>query len=602
MHLAVVSAGVQYAGLLRRLNQRHDVAERLHAVVLGNFKLRRLHAHQRQAFTIGVLGQLAADRGPRISAIGGLEHLVGADVDGVRVVRRDQDRRVPVPAQRRFTAGRHRADRLALVADAIDARDVAILRFGVDRARVLRIDLRLEAVAAVNREPVVIRDTLAAAHRARAAPGVVVLQAAVDVVGRLHVVGDVVELPEVHVVDGLPGLGPVVADANAAVRAFDNVVRVVRVDPHRVVIVVQRFLQRECLAAVVRDVQVNAEHVDPRIRGWVNAHLAEVHRPRVDVRHLAPRLPRIVRPVRAAFLGVFDARVDDVRIPAVDVHADAAERAGGHAVGQLGPGPAGIARLPHRAAGPAAVKAPGGATTLIGRRVEHLVVGGIHDQLGGAGFGIDKQDAIPGEAAVSGLVDASFAAGAEHAAEGRHVDHFRINGIHDDAGDHLRGAEAHELEVATAVGGLVDAVAPRRALPVVVLAAAHPHGVGVVRVDGDVANRDRVFEIVEQHFPRRAVVHRLPQAPGGGADVEHGRIRLEDRQVVDAAAHGGRTDVAKDQAGKWISRCGGRRRCSWPLGVHHIPAESDQGGKQNEQTKLSEHPGSSVYLAEARLV
>ena len=58
----------------------------------------------------------------------------------------------------------------------------------------------------------------------------------------------------------------------------------------------------------------------------------------------------------------------------------------------------------------------------------------------------------------------------------------------DDARDHLRGAQPHELEGAPAVSGLVDAVAPRGALAVVVLAATHPHGIGVVRIDGDVAD------------------------------------------------------------------------------------------------------------------
>ena len=125
--------------------------------------------------------------------------------------------------------------------------------------------------------------------------------------------------------------------------------------------------------------------------------------------------------------------------------------------------------------------------------------------------------------------------------------------------------EAHVLPGLAAVGRLVDAVAPRAALAVVVLAAADPDGVGVVRVDRDVADRHRVVEIVEQHFPGGAVVHRLPQAAGGGADVEHRGIGLEHREVVDAAAHRRGTDVAELQAGKRIRRCRWRgSRRSWP--------------------------------------
>ena len=100
--------------------------------------------------------------------------------------------------------GRHRADRLALVGQPIDADDVAVLGFGVDGARRPWVHLRLEAVAALDRAPVVVADAGSAAHRARPAPGVVVLQAAADVIRRLHVVGHVVELAEVHVGDGFP--------------------------------------------------------------------------------------------------------------------------------------------------------------------------------------------------------------------------------------------------------------------------------------------------------------------------------------------------------------------------------------------------------------
>ena len=205
----------------------------------------------------------------------------------------------------------------------------------------------------------------------------------------------------------------------------------------------QRAVLDPGLAAVVGNVNLHAEHVDAQVVVRIDADLAEVHRPRIGVRHLAPRLAGVVRSIGAAFLLVLDARVDDVRVRAVDVHADAAERAGRHALRQLGPGPAGIARLPHRAAQAAAVEAPRGAAALISRGIEHLVVRGIHHQLGRAGVLVHEMNARPGQAAVGGLVDAAFAAAAPQAAERRHVDHVVIDRIDDDAGDVLRRAEAH---------------------------------------------------------------------------------------------------------------------------------------------------------------
>ena len=244
---------------------------------------------------------------------------------------------------------------------------------------------------------------------------------------------------------------------------------------------VQRAVLDERLAAIVGDVNLHAEDVDAGVVVRIDADLAEVHRPRIGVRHLAPRLAGIIGSIDAAFLLVLDAGVDDVRVGAIDVHADAAERTGRHALRQLGPRAAGIARLPHRAAGAAAVEAPGGAAPLIGRGVEHLVVRGIHHQLGGAGVVVDEVDARPGQAAVGRLVDAALAAASPQAAERRDVDHVVIDRIDDDPRDVLRRAEAHVLPGLAAVDRLVEAVAPRAALAVVVLAAADPHRVGVVR-------------------------------------------------------------------------------------------------------------------------
>src|SRR5690606_31571653 len=195
--------------------------------------------------------------------------------------------------------------------------------------------------------------------------------------------------------------------------------------------------------AIVRDVNLDAEHVDATVVGGIDADLAEVHRARVDVRHLAPRHPRVVRAVGAALGFVLDTGVQDVRVGAVDVHADAAERAFGDALGQLGPRAAGVAGLVHRAAGAAAVEAPGRAPALVGGRVDYLVVGRVHDELGRAGVLVHEEDVNPGEAAVGRLEHAAFLARAPETAERRHVDGVVVDRVHDDAGNVPALAEAH---------------------------------------------------------------------------------------------------------------------------------------------------------------
>src|SRR5690349_20598821 len=94
---------------------------------------------------------------------------------------------------------------------------------------------RVEAVAAGDREPVGVGDRTVLATT-RPAPRAVVLRAAADVVRDLEVVADVVELAarqvrrEIIVAAAVPG------DRDPTVVTDDEVVGVVRIDPHRVVV------------------------------------------------------------------------------------------------------------------------------------------------------------------------------------------------------------------------------------------------------------------------------------------------------------------------------------------------------------------------------
>ena len=146
----------------------------------------------------------------------------------------------------------------------------------------------------------------------------------------------------------------------------------------------------------------------------------------------------------------------------------------GNALGQPLPGVAAVGRLPDAAARPAAVHAARGAAPLIHRRVENPVVGRIHHEIVRAGVVVHLQRLLPGPAAVGRLVDAALAAGPEQAAGRRDEHDVVVARIDDDAVDEARGLEPHVRVGLAAVGRLVDAVAPARALAVVRLAGADP--------------------------------------------------------------------------------------------------------------------------------
>ena len=269
----------------------------------------------------------------------------------------------------------------------------------------------------------------------------------------------------------------------------------------------------------------------------------------------------------------------------IDIQSDAPQASGGNAVRELRPGATGITGFVNSATGSATVEAPRRAPPLIRGCVENFVVGWILDELGGACVLVDEQDVVPRQSAIGGLEDTPFLAGTPKATQRGDVDDVVVHGIHDDAGDVLRVAKPHVLPRLSPVGRLVDAVAPRAALPVVVLPCADPYQIGVVLRDRDVTDRDGVVEVVEEHLPRRAHVGGFPETTRGGADVEDGWIRFQHRQIVDAATHGGRADVAEGQPREGVS--GGS---SWGCRASRLTIDTfrdadreghEQGGKPN---------------------
>src|SRR5262245_26964767 len=101
-------------------------------------------------------------------------------------------------------------------------------------------------------------------------------------------------------------------------------------------------IRAECLAAVVRDMKLYAEHIDSLVIIWVDAYLAEIHWARIGGGHLCPACAGILRAINISLFPMLDSRIDDIRIAAIHIHPDASHRAFRQTFAEFGPGTPGI--------------------------------------------------------------------------------------------------------------------------------------------------------------------------------------------------------------------------------------------------------------------
>jgi hypothetical protein len=450
-----------------------------------------------------------------------------------------------------------------------------------------------------------VGDASGAPHLARPAPVVVVLHTAAHVVRRRHVVADVVEETDRQIRIEVPGLRHVVRRCETAVVADDDVVRVARVDPDGVDVVVDRLCDvgGDRLAAVQSLVQADATQIDDLGIVRIDPNLTEIHRPRVGVVDLPPGRAAVVgsiesrrlsvqrlrrtatsaalgcgRRTSGAFLpsrgracsgasatrrhGSLDQRVEDVRALPIDVHGDSSERSFRNPAFEARPRLATIRRPPETAARTATVHATGRPASLIGRGVQHLTVRGIHCQIVRARVVVDLQHLLPRFAAIRGLVHAAFPACAEERARG--CDEHRVVGarVDDDAIDVTGGAKPDIRVCLPTVRRFVNAVAPRRTLAVVRLAGPDPDEIRVALGDRDVADGHQSLSL-QLRLECRAVVDGLPHAAVRGSHVEDCGIGLIDREIRNAAGHRCRADRTEMKRVEYAAR---RRRCGGLVG------------------------------------
>src|SRR5690606_5327269 len=197
------------------------------------------------------------------------------------------------------------ADALALARPQVEPADGTELRLVVEVAVRARLELVVHAVAAAHALPHLEVDGAAGRVRAVRHLRAVVLEPTGHAVRVGHVVADRVELGERLEVRVVPVAAAVVGHAHAVVVTQDHVVRVLGVDPERVVVAAEVPGAAPGPAAVARDERADGQHVDHVGVVGVDDDLAVVvgraaaHGLAVGA-DLAPRLALVIRAVDLA--------------------------------------------------------------------------------------------------------------------------------------------------------------------------------------------------------------------------------------------------------------------------------------------------------------
>ena len=550
---AVVGADVDEAGNQRRLGERREGAPIAHPVVHGQHPFGGEHSQD------GKLAAVLAQRqvlggAPGAPEVVRQEEAVPPDVHPPRSVGRGPHRREPVEPVAVLVLVGEGADGGPVAGGGVNPHRIAVLGGGQRDARLAGNRLLVHPVAAVRLPPVAVQDARLVAGGRGPHPGVGVLRSPVDVVRHLQVQRDRVELGERDVVDLPPGDGPVPRLVDPPVVAEQQVLRRLRINPERVVVAVDADVvgrghvpvRPERAPAVVGEMELRAEHIDPADVGGVHLDVGVIHGTRVQVRNPFPARPAVMGAVEPRLAGVLDEREDAQRIGAGDLEADAADGAARQPLLEALPGVAAVRGSEDSAVGSAPVEAPRRPAAGVGAGIEDGRIPEIHLEIHDPGVGGDVEHVLPGCPGVVGPEDAALATRAPKRSDRRHEGAARLVGVHDDPPDVLAVREAGVPEGVPAVEGNIDAVAERGTLPVRRFAGPHPDGRRVRRGERDRADRGG-REVVEDGVPGGAVVPGPEEPAGSGRRVELPGPAGRDGEIRDAPGHHRGSDGTKGQ-------------------------------------------------------
>jgi len=289
------------------------------------------------------------------------------------------------------------------------------------------------------------------------------------------------------------------------------------------------------LSAIVGHLQEDAHHVDAIHIDGVGGDLGVIHRARVEVVPLLPGQAIVARAMNPALaVGRFDRRVEHVGIHRRHRETDAPELDGRQTRGDLAPRLAAVGRAMDCALRPAVDEREEVAAALITCRDEHVGIAWINHDVGYAGVVADREDLVPGPAAVGRFVKTAIAAGSPERTLCGDVDDVAIARIDDDAPDMFGALQTNLLPRFAGVDRLVNAVTVADAALAVVFARTDPHHFRIARIERD--DTDRIGTVaVEDRLPRRTAVLGLPDATRRRGHVDDGGILRMNGDADDAA-------------------------------------------------------------------
>ena len=422
----------------------------------------------------------------------------------------------------------HRRDVLVLRRPSIVPRDLP----SVDDVGVERIRHHVAVFLDTHRVPLAERDlavVAAAGHARRAA----LLLPAADAIGEVVVGIDVIELRRRLVVPRAPGLAVVQRNDGPLIARHDDDVRIVRIDPHVLVVIAAggALEGNPRLAAVEGFVRDGARHdhvvgvlrIDRGNREIAAADAAG----RTPVRScLRPGFPRVIRaPERDARVDR-DGRVQPLRIAGGDREVGLRDVAVlGEAAFQLLPRRAAIGGLVDAAPQAAPLRVlPRSLALLPQRGIDDARVRWIDVHVVAARVLVLVENLLERFATIGRTEDAALFVRAIRMAGHGDKEPVGVPGVDREVGDLLAVAQAKVRPGLPRVGGLVDAVSNREVGTAESLTAADVDHVRIRGRDGDRSDRAGRL-IVEDRLPGAAGIRRLPHPAVADADVERVRLR-----------------------------------------------------------------------------
>src|SRR6266700_2455203 len=267
----------------------------------------------------------------------------------------------------------------------------------------------------------------------------------------------------------------------------------------------------------------------------------------------------VIAAVEAAFLR-FDERVNNIRVGAGNRHANAAERALGHAIAfDALPGSAIVGRTVEAVLVAATVERPRSAVAFPHRSKENVGILRIKNDVDAAGAVAQVENFLPGFAAIAGAENAALGVFAVGMAESGDEHDVGICGMDDELADVTRVFQAEVVPGLAAVVGTINTIAEGNVAANAGFAGTDINYVGIGVRDGDAADGGSGL-LIEEGIPGNAAIRGSPNAAGDGAKIVSIRLAGHARDSEGAATAAGADEAPFHAAvGLGVDGSGGRR-------------------------------------------